>query len=134
MAFAPMASGVALAQSSFAGGAGARLMVRTAGPKSSVDQPPHYTGYCGANDNPVIWIMDYSPPGPAPQFEDLGLYSLIAFAALLWMVFAYGAAPVVTLWEPPPVLRWVVPCQECSLKALPDHLCLRQHQHFGPSL
>ncbi len=37
----------------------------------------------------------------------LGLYSLIAFAALLWMVFAYGAAPVVTLWEPPAVLRWV---------------------------
>jgi len=37
----------------------------------------------------------------------LGLYSLIAFAALLWMIFAYGAAPVVTLWEPPAALRWL---------------------------
>nr|MDJ0936838.1 NnrU family protein [Kiloniellales bacterium] len=37
----------------------------------------------------------------------LGLYSLIAFAALLWMIFAYGAAPVITLWEPPVALRWV---------------------------
>ena len=35
------------------------------------------------------------------------LYSLIAGAALLWMIFAYGAAPVVPLWDPPLVLRWL---------------------------
>ena len=36
-----------------------------------------------------------------------GLYSLIAGAALLWMIFAYGSAPVIALWEPPAALHGV---------------------------
>ena len=40
---------------------------------------PQYTGYCGANDYPVIWVMDYSPVGPAPKFEDQGCYALMTF-------------------------------------------------------
>ena len=40
---------------------------------------PHYTGYCGANDSPVIWVMDYSPPGPPPAYENQGCYCLMTF-------------------------------------------------------
>ena len=36
-----------------------------------------------------------------------GLYSLVAGAALLWTIFAYGAAPFVALWQPPLILRWL---------------------------
>ena len=35
------------------------------------------------------------------------LYSLIIGAGLIWMIFAFGAAPFIQLWEPPLVLRWV---------------------------
>ena len=34
-------------------------------------------------------------------------YSLVAVVALAWMLAAYGAAPYLAVWEPPPVLRWV---------------------------
>ncbi len=40
---------------------------------------PQYTGYCGANDYPVIWVMDYSPVGPAPEYADQGCYALMTF-------------------------------------------------------
>jgi len=40
---------------------------------------PQYTGYCGANDYPVIWVMDYSPVGPAPEYGDQGCYALMTF-------------------------------------------------------
>lgn len=40
---------------------------------------PQYTGYCGANDYPVIWVMDYSPVGPAPGYSDQGCYALMTF-------------------------------------------------------
>jgi len=40
---------------------------------------PQYTGYCGANDYPVIWVMDYSPVGSAPGYSDQGCYALMTF-------------------------------------------------------
>ena len=40
---------------------------------------PQYTGYCGAADSPVIWVMDYSPVGPAPAYGDHGCYALMTF-------------------------------------------------------
>ena len=40
---------------------------------------PQYTGYCGANDYPVIWVMDYSPVGPPPAYADQGCYCLMTF-------------------------------------------------------
>jgi len=40
---------------------------------------PQYTGYCGAADSPVIWVMDYSPVGPAPGYSDQGCYALMTF-------------------------------------------------------
>jgi monoamine oxidase len=40
---------------------------------------PQYTGYCGAADSPVIWVMDYSPVGPAPAYSDQGCYALMTF-------------------------------------------------------
>ncbi|MBX3246299.1 MAG: FAD-dependent oxidoreductase [Myxococcales bacterium] len=40
---------------------------------------PQYTGYCGANDYPVIWVMDYSPVGAAPEYADQGCYCLMTF-------------------------------------------------------
>jgi monoamine oxidase len=40
---------------------------------------PQYTGYCGASDYPVIWVMDYSPVGPAPGYTDQGCYALMTF-------------------------------------------------------
>jgi len=40
---------------------------------------PQYTGYCGAADSPVIWVMDYSPVGPAPDYRDQGCYALMTF-------------------------------------------------------
>ncbi len=36
-----------------------------------------------------------------------GLYALVALAALLWTVLAYGAAPVVEVWAPPAWTRWI---------------------------
>jgi uncharacterized membrane protein len=36
----------------------------------------------------------------------LGLYSLLAFATLGWMIWAYGRAPFQPLWQVP-VLRWL---------------------------
>jgi uncharacterized membrane protein len=36
-----------------------------------------------------------------------GVYSLAAIVALVWMVKAYGAAPMVFVWYPPVVLNWV---------------------------
>jgi len=35
------------------------------------------------------------------------LYSVIAAATFVWMLYAYGAAPYIALWDAPPVLRWV---------------------------
>ncbi len=35
------------------------------------------------------------------------LYTLLAGASLMWMIFAYGAAPELVLWTPAPALRWV---------------------------
>jgi len=40
---------------------------------------PQYTGYCGAADAPVIWVMDYSPVGSAPDYRDQGCYALMTF-------------------------------------------------------
>ena len=35
------------------------------------------------------------------------VYSLIATAALVWMIVAYGAAPFVSVWSPGPLTRWI---------------------------
>lgn len=35
------------------------------------------------------------------------LYSLFAAVTFVWMVVAYGNAPVVAVWEPPAVFRWI---------------------------
>jgi uncharacterized membrane protein len=37
----------------------------------------------------------------------LAAYSVAALAAFLWMMSAYGAAPVLEVWTPPPFLRLV---------------------------
>lgn len=37
----------------------------------------------------------------------LGIYSVLALAAFVWMLAAYGAAPHLTVWSPPPAVRWV---------------------------
>ena len=36
-----------------------------------------------------------------------GLYALAAGASFVWMLFAYGDAPLAAVWSPPPGLRWV---------------------------
>lgn len=36
-----------------------------------------------------------------------GLYALVALAALLWTVLAYGAAPYIEVWSPPAWTRWI---------------------------
>jgi len=36
-----------------------------------------------------------------------GAFSLLSLAAFLWLILAYGAAPVEPVWSPPPVFRWV---------------------------
>jgi len=46
---------------------------------SAKEGVPQYTGYCGANDYPVIWVMDYSPAGPKPNYDDQGCYALMTF-------------------------------------------------------
>ena len=35
------------------------------------------------------------------------VYSLVALAAFVWMIKAYGAAPVVEIWRPPPGFAWI---------------------------
>lgn len=40
---------------------------------------PQFTGYCGASDYPVTWVMDYSPTGPAPTYDDEGCFALMTF-------------------------------------------------------
>jgi uncharacterized membrane protein len=35
------------------------------------------------------------------------VYSVIALASFVWMLAAYGEAPYLAIWAPPPVLRWV---------------------------
>jgi len=62
---------------------------------------PQYTGYCGAADSPVIWVMDYSPTGPAPDYRDLGCYAL--------MTFTIGSEAQELLENPSKenVVRWV---------------------------
>lgn len=37
----------------------------------------------------------------------LAAYSIVALAAFIWMVKAYGAAPVIDVWLPPAALRWI---------------------------
>lgn len=37
----------------------------------------------------------------------MGLFSLLSGAVFVWLILAYGAAPVEPVWSPPPVLRWV---------------------------
>ncbi len=37
----------------------------------------------------------------------LGLYSLIALATFVWMLWAYAGAPQLALWAPAPWTRWV---------------------------
>ena len=37
----------------------------------------------------------------------LAAYSIAALAAFVWMLSAYGAAPELAVWAPPPALRWV---------------------------
>ncbi len=37
----------------------------------------------------------------------LGGYAVVALAAFVWMLAAYGAAPYLAVWSPPPVSRWV---------------------------
>ena len=62
---------------------------------------PQYTGYCGANDYPVIWVMDYSPVGPAPGYGDQGCYAL--------MTFTIGSEAQTLLEDPSKehVVQWV---------------------------
>jgi len=54
-----------------------------------------------------------SAPLRTPLVKILGpgafapVYSLLVGAAFVWMLFAYGAAPEVTLWAPPQALHWV---------------------------
>ena len=40
---------------------------------------PQYTGYSGATNAPVTWVMDYSLQGPPPQYQDQGMYALMTF-------------------------------------------------------
>ena len=35
------------------------------------------------------------------------LYSLVAIASFIWMLQAYGAAPVIDAWVPPAAFRWL---------------------------
>ncbi len=35
-----------------------------------------------------------------------GLYSVFALITFVWMLQAYGEAPVILLWDPPPALAW----------------------------
>lgn len=35
------------------------------------------------------------------------LYSLVALVTFVWMIKAYGEAPYLEVWAPPPVLSWV---------------------------
>ncbi|HEY0465139.1 MAG TPA: FAD-dependent oxidoreductase, partial [Polyangiaceae bacterium] len=62
---------------------------------------PQYTGYCGAADYPVIWVMDYSPVGPAPDYRDQGCYAL--------MTFTIGSEAQALLKDPTKerVVQWV---------------------------
>jgi monoamine oxidase len=62
---------------------------------------PQYTGYCGAADYPVIWVMDYSPVGPAPDYRDQGCYAL--------MTFTIGSQAQTVLKDPTKerVVKWV---------------------------
>lgn len=62
---------------------------------------PQYTGYCGAADYPVIWVMDYSPVGPAPDYRDQGCYAL--------MTFTIGSEAQTLLKDPTKehVVQWV---------------------------
>ncbi len=62
---------------------------------------PQYTGYCGASDYPVIWVMDYSPVGPAPDYRDQGCYAL--------MTFTIGSEAHTLLQNPtkPHIVEWV---------------------------
>ncbi len=52
-----------------------------------------------------------SPPVRKPLVRALGerpflaLYSLVALILFAWMLFAYGAAPVIQVWTPPTALR-----------------------------
>jgi len=46
-------------------------------------------------------VKTFGPGGFTP------LYALLVGAAFVWMLTAYGAAPAVVLWYPPPALRWV---------------------------
>ena len=54
-----------------------------------------------------------SEPLRRPLIKGLGaqgfvtVYSMAATATLLWMSLAYKSAPVLTVWTPPPELRWV---------------------------
>lgn len=54
-----------------------------------------------------------SPPLRDPAVKRIGeerfrgLYALLALAALLWTVLAYGAAPFVEIWSPPAWTRWI---------------------------
>ena len=58
-------------------------------------------------------LMLSSQPLRAPLIERLGergfrgLYSAMVLAAFVWMLLAYGRAPYVELWLPPPWTRWV---------------------------
>ena len=35
------------------------------------------------------------------------VYSILILGAFLWMIEAYGATPVMAVWQPPPALAWV---------------------------
>lgn len=54
-----------------------------------------------------------SPPLREPLVRALGeerfrgLYALLALATLIWTVLAFGRAPYVEVWAPPPWTRWV---------------------------
>ena len=48
------------------------------------------------------WITERLGPG---GFR--GTYSLVAAGSLIWMLFAYGAAPYVAIWPEVPALRWI---------------------------
>jgi uncharacterized membrane protein len=39
----------------------------------------------------------------------LGLFSLLSIGGLIWLVRAYAHAERISLWSPPPALRWAAP-------------------------
>lgn len=45
--------------------------------------------------------------GVLGEQQFLIVYSVIALATFVWMLAAYGDAPYLAVWNPPPILHWV---------------------------